>query len=470
EEALRDLRRSFHTLKGSGRLVGASDVGEFAWAFESMLNRALDNTVEAGPAMFDLIQQAVDTLPDLLDMYVAGNRPGQNIFALMEQAEAISQGKNIPVEDLAAETISDGASDETLIMETGGELNIISSDESAVLDGRNAGRTVPDIDETLLGIYRKEVESHLASLHSYIEGWRDNVDRAANFKLVRALHTLTGSSRTTSVITLAELFSATENHVKQLETSNRLLSEDVVRALVGCIDFVEQTLAVLDKPGTILPDNQALLHEIFDLQEALPTQDESVSQESNVSQLQPITKKPQPVRNTQSDYDEELLGIFIEEATEILDESDQTLHQWAKDKQNAENVTVMQRLLHTLKGGARLAGLNEMGDLSHSIESMLEAVVDSQLEMTVRVYDILMASQDALLDMLQQVKAKQDLTPASDIISNVKQLLGNEPVDAPVEEIDVAVTWVEPIVPPVDVADEEHISTEAPDSDKHTPA
>ena len=46
-EALVTVRRSFHTLKGSGRMVGARELGEFAWSIENLLNRVLDNTLTA---------------------------------------------------------------------------------------------------------------------------------------------------------------------------------------------------------------------------------------------------------------------------------------------------------------------------------------------------------------------------------------------------------------------------------------
>ncbi|HET7064084.1 MAG TPA: Hpt domain-containing protein, partial [Rudaea sp.] len=44
-ERLKPIRRSFHTLKGSGRLVGALALGEFSWKIENMLNRVLDRTI-----------------------------------------------------------------------------------------------------------------------------------------------------------------------------------------------------------------------------------------------------------------------------------------------------------------------------------------------------------------------------------------------------------------------------------------
>ncbi len=41
-EALTTIRRAFHTLKGSGRMVGATVIGDFAWEFETLLNQVLE--------------------------------------------------------------------------------------------------------------------------------------------------------------------------------------------------------------------------------------------------------------------------------------------------------------------------------------------------------------------------------------------------------------------------------------------
>src|SRR5690606_2397862 len=65
-DQLRSIRRVFHTLKGSGRLVGAKVLGEFAWKVENMLNRVLDGSRPASPAVLALVDRACDTLPQLL--------------------------------------------------------------------------------------------------------------------------------------------------------------------------------------------------------------------------------------------------------------------------------------------------------------------------------------------------------------------------------------------------------------------
>src|SRR3546814_13303086 len=64
-ERLRPLRRVFHTLKGSGRLVGARAPGEFSWPVENLPNRVLDGTREDSPAAVARVHPAVHTPPQL---------------------------------------------------------------------------------------------------------------------------------------------------------------------------------------------------------------------------------------------------------------------------------------------------------------------------------------------------------------------------------------------------------------------
>ncbi len=57
-EALRTVRRGFHTLKGSGRMVGLKELGELAWDVERIHNRLLDEERPVTPAVLDMIRIA----------------------------------------------------------------------------------------------------------------------------------------------------------------------------------------------------------------------------------------------------------------------------------------------------------------------------------------------------------------------------------------------------------------------------
>ncbi|HEX5129850.1 MAG TPA: Hpt domain-containing protein, partial [Usitatibacter sp.] len=57
-EALTTIRRGFHTLKGSGRMVGLHDLGEVAWQCEQVMNKWLKDEKPATAALTDFIDLA----------------------------------------------------------------------------------------------------------------------------------------------------------------------------------------------------------------------------------------------------------------------------------------------------------------------------------------------------------------------------------------------------------------------------
>ncbi|MET0683604.1 MAG: Hpt domain-containing protein [Casimicrobiaceae bacterium] len=75
-EALRSARRQFHTLKGSGHMVGLSELGELAYDVEKIHNRLLEDEHRVMPAMLELLdvaeasfRQWVGALQDKGDIY-----------------------------------------------------------------------------------------------------------------------------------------------------------------------------------------------------------------------------------------------------------------------------------------------------------------------------------------------------------------------------------------------------------------
>jgi chemosensory pili system protein ChpA (sensor histidine kinase/response regulator) len=58
-EQLTTLRRAFHTLKGSSRMVGLGEFGEAAWAMEQVLNSVLAEQRPAEPALLSLAHEAM---------------------------------------------------------------------------------------------------------------------------------------------------------------------------------------------------------------------------------------------------------------------------------------------------------------------------------------------------------------------------------------------------------------------------
>jgi chemotaxis protein histidine kinase CheA len=92
-EALVTVRRSFHTLKGSGRMVGARELGELAWAVENLLNRVLDNTLTRSPAILEVLRNAIAALPQMIEHLEKGSPVAADVVGIGARAHALASGR-----------------------------------------------------------------------------------------------------------------------------------------------------------------------------------------------------------------------------------------------------------------------------------------------------------------------------------------------------------------------------------------
>ena len=62
-DALKKLKRGFHTLKGSAPLIGATALGEFAAQLERLIIRQIERPLPATTDLFGTVEQAILLLP-----------------------------------------------------------------------------------------------------------------------------------------------------------------------------------------------------------------------------------------------------------------------------------------------------------------------------------------------------------------------------------------------------------------------
>ena len=73
--------------------------------------------------------------------------------------------------------------------------------------------------------------------------------------------------------------------------------------------------------------------------------------------------------------DAELFPIFEEEAEELLPQLASRLRDWARKPVDPAHPAACMRTLHTLKGGARLAGAMRLGEMAHRLETRIERLL-----------------------------------------------------------------------------------------------
>ncbi len=89
------LRRAFHTLKGSSRMVGLMDFGEAAWAFEQVLNTWLADQREATPELIEHTGKALRDFAKWVDAVASGEPHNWQAVPFRTLAEALRSGEAI---------------------------------------------------------------------------------------------------------------------------------------------------------------------------------------------------------------------------------------------------------------------------------------------------------------------------------------------------------------------------------------
>ncbi|HEV7165947.1 MAG TPA: Hpt domain-containing protein [Gammaproteobacteria bacterium] len=438
-EALATMRRSFHTLKGSGRMVGARLIGEFAWAIENMLNRVIDQTVTPSDDMFALIDMSIAALPELVEQLEVGTAPKVNVQPMMDTALAMSRGEE-PALPGAADMVPAPAEEPTMIRPAG--MQISGAEEPTVIMPRvEVLPPAVSMDPVLYEIFKREAEGHLA----VIEAFRVQAmtDRTVTEDVVRALHTLHGSSALAGATNLATLTEPLHRYVAALHEQAQLLPAEHI-ALMGDSLRTAHAMLIALGSGQTLPVPKGLLGRLKTLRtEALgesfgedivmsgPAEVETPAAQPKAKQAAkaPEKRPDKPLKFVQlsdlKDFDPDLAAIFFEEANELLESTDNSLHQWSQDKTDSGLVTQLQRNLHTLKGGARMAGLTPMGDLSHEMETVLTDVVDGRIAASTEMFILLNRAVDRLHRMMEQAYANQPIFDAGDLVLDLKRVHGH---------------------------------------------
>ncbi|MFZ7814414.1 Hpt domain-containing protein [Acinetobacter lwoffii] len=588
QENLKTIRRHFHTLKGSGRMVGAKSAGEMAWAVEDTLNRVLSGSIQLTPTVQKFAQAVLNVYQyalypkfkhvqqldlDLRPMVLLGQQLQQQISPEPALEELLALADHLTAEGQM----------------TGLEL---ADNEPSEVELTIAPVEVPvrsDIEETV-AIFIEEAEEHLDTIATFL---RTEDEKSQDYNaLIRAIHTLRGSSSMAQIDQIFEASSKVEHLFKTLlqdeivstsketalliqyaefvsdylhllrqgntakldavyatfervwndygfavtETNSiqtqglvsklveldidllldaefefdkraqvdypeyiqalsqqaaELLAHTESRAAQGIHEFTADLKsaydALLEKPVLLNSDyayelfaqaHQEFIH-LFDtlaagqrvilndeiqkiLSElsAFVQQDLEIFAEDNTNQNVELSseatqvaetvatgsvdfaglsqriaadRQQQQSAETNRNFDEELLSIFLEEADELLAGIDEDLNTWSKKQDDTTSLNNLMRHLHTLKGGANMIAASHIGLIAHELESIYERVIRQQIAVTPALIQIIRLVQDNISDRIQSIREDGIDYPAPEaiaILQNIQVLVSGQAVAA----------------------------------------
>ena len=100
--------------------------------------------------------------------------------------------------------------------------------------------------------------------------------------------------------------------------------------------------------------------------------------------------------------DPEIIAIFNEEAEELLERIESVIQIWREAPSDNVHHETLTRELHTFKGGARVAGFKDLGDISHDFETFIESQAMSSGDQPSSFFDELLKRYDELAALFDQ--------------------------------------------------------------------
>ncbi|MEO5625574.1 MAG: Hpt domain-containing protein [Dokdonella sp.] len=279
-DELKPIRRSFHTLKGSGRLVGALALGEFSWKVESLLNRILERTLAPSAAVVALVDHALAAIPVLLAALRGHPSGSANINGIIETADRLVAGEEAWVPEHSVATRMVRRTVRRRVPAAQRELPAIRADISnagSLADQVDLGATpgeiipgpLPNVDPVLFDILQSEVAAHLSVIDDYLSHGTPEAIPVSE-ELLRAVHTLNGAIAMVDIPSIGKVLAPLENYVKRLRGAGEAPDAEGVAALRETSALTRDVMQRLTDRALELPDSSALAERLAVLRDTLP--------------------------------------------------------------------------------------------------------------------------------------------------------------------------------------------------------
>ncbi len=303
----------------------------------------------------------------------------------------------------------------------------------------------------LYNVYLNEADEWSRRLGTELSEWELELDKPVLDSTIGLAHSLAGSSATVGFKALSNIARQLELALQHVQLHGKglpehartfnLVAEDIRRLLhqfaAGFLKSPDPQLeaalqAILDTEfeapaedavdSAQVPDPElpSVFEEAQDTREvslsSLLPDEAPIALPSEAASTLPLEAAAAPlivqvVGEDHSDavdaLDADLFPIFEEEAIDLFPQLGGALRQWHARPDNLGARNEALRVLHTLKGSARLAGAMRLGDLAHRLESSVEALGSEnlqagQLEPLLGRFDTLQRTFDGLRALTQE--------------------------------------------------------------------
>jgi len=508
------VRRAFHTLKGSSRMVGLASYGEGAWAVEQCFNAWLSQERAATDDLIALAAAARSLIGDWTARIRRDPNTAVDPQPLVEAAHRVREGQPFSIDaaalqpsepevaeaaEPAATTVAEPALDlvqfeaelaaawsaaeppaaEPAAAEAEGTEPAPATEAAEAAAGEEPQATeeitaepVADAAEAmrqigpvtishgLFGVFLSEADETMRTLSQDIAEWRFEPSRPVSSAAMRSSHSLAGITATIGLHTVWTLadplddllhemsrlehathavlsgtqFDSLERVVERIRgmlhqfaagiyppeapeetaainelvsyvrTCRALAAEQSAKAAEEAEAAIEAASAVPAETPPAVPTVEPVIEPVAEpVAEALP---KPAAADAVPAPAAPAVE-PAAAVTVSDEIDADLLPVFLAEAGDLLPTVGSQLRALAEHPAERAPMRELMRLLHTIKGSARMAGAMRLGELMHDMETRVESAMALPM-LPAELTDDLLARYDiamTLFEGLQQGKS-----------------------------------------------------------------
>ncbi len=393
------MMRAAHSLKGAARMLDLHLAVTLAHAMEDVLSAVQHGKMTLVPDQIDLLLKANDIFVNLSKAapknIPAGLRDAERAIHELEGClKAVMQG-GVP-----------GAPQP-------GAPKLATAAPSSAKPPSPPAPAIPMppkpaqvFDLSMLELFKAELETHASALENGLVELESDQSPAKAEPMMRAAHSVKGAARMLGLDLAVTLAHAMEDLLSAVQHGKLVLDSGQIDLLLKANDlFVGLSKkAPVSIPTHLESNASAILEMEGKLKSAMQGGSTASPEKAPPAQApvpSPAAPAPPPVPKTpqpEPEYDLSMLELFKAELETHASSLENGLVGLETD-QSPSKAEPMMRAAHSVKGAARMLGLDLAVTLAHAMEDLLSAVQHGKLTLSADQVDLLLKSNDILVNL-----------------------------------------------------------------------
>jgi chemotaxis protein histidine kinase CheA len=412
-ELINDIFRSIHTIKGSSEYLGMIRIAELSHKMENILDKIRQKAIVVDDNLIDTLILGTDRIALLVQELSQEGEEQSEISDLLQKIKKLEHySPDVSRQDycVSAETVA----------------QVLQQDESILIPSSKVTYQ-EDYDTELFDIFTEQLHEGLKFLKDKVQIIiSDKFEPGLIEECIKKIKTLQGSANYMGYEKLSDFYEQWCTEIDQKSNINPDLMISNIASIVAmfpkidilnnlvCKD-IEYPVKMQDRDSTSQQETHG--PQSIDIESPIEESLEEIFENEELSVVDSDESfEDIPVDNS-------LLQDFVAESGELLNEIESDLLQLSSGIYDSNILNNIFRSIHTIKGSSEYLGMEQIAQLSHRMENLLEKIRSKEIVVHEVSIDILIAGRDRIKELTEEVdKYGVERCKIDDIIFKIDEL------------------------------------------------